>query len=208
MSAIGMSKKAQRAARKASRGGQNKRADVVRYENGRIDYGATEKASEITATARRNRLRLPGVTAANVQTKTAGSAVGRMYLAGEINQGQMKAAEEFAKRRANYLAAIQAPRAPRSGSDLGYLAERLSSENMPEADPVRVFRTEDEMAEYVAKRKALYQEVRLVVMRADPLGLMAMEQVAVDDKQAVSDVTMGAFRVACNAVARMLKQDA
>ena len=189
----------------SKRGGQNRRDDVDRYANGRIDYGGTANRESVMAVVTAQRMKYPGVVAGNANSATAGTVIGRMLLQEEINETQYKAAKEFEKRRAAYLAAIQAPRSPRSGSDIGYIHEEKVEPPTVESvfgTPV-ISDPEEDYAERCERSRLRYSKVRSAAMQADAFGLMAMETIVCDDKMV--EMLVGPMRMACNHIARELK---
>lgn len=200
-----MASKAARMARRKARasgmrGGHNKREDVARYPSGRIDYRAQERRES----AAEVRARHFGLSKADAQTDRAGSVFGRMALQGEVTEDQYLAGREFEKRRAAYLRAIAAPPSSRSGSDIGYIHERV--EARPDDDDAKAYvpPTEDEYVEQCRRAKHRFAVFRRAVMEADPLGLMALETIVCEDKR--SDKLAGSLRIACNAVGREIER--
>lgn len=184
--------------KKRGRGGHNKKADVPRYPNGRINHAAIENEKAIVSTARAARERLFGIAANDSLSDKAGSVFGRMYLQGEL--GPLKGKEghaeavymagmEFARRRKDYLAAIAAPSAPRSGSDLSGNGRHIGASFEDAAYVERCDR---------ARRR--YAEIRRVCLEADPMALTALEGIIWEDKMLASLV--GPLRIACNAIHR------
>lgn len=203
------------AKKKSRRGGHNKREGVPRHPSGGINYGALERQEGIVSIARDARIRMYGVAANDAMTDKAGSVFGRMYLQGELGavkhssgvaEAMYEAGVEFAKRRHAYLHAIQSPRSPRSGSDIGYVHDALQGDAEPGMDAAPVVVLDDEAyAQRCTRAKARYAEVRRAAMEADPLALMALEMIVCEDRQ--SDRLFGPLRVGCNAIARMMRSE-
>jgi hypothetical protein len=186
--------------KKRKRGGHNKRDDVPRYPNGRINYTEMAAAEDIVATAREARQRLFGIAANDAVSAHAGSVFGRMYLQGEFGPTKAKdghaeaiyvAGMEFAKRRQAYLSAIAAPSGPRSGSDLSGGGRHIGADL-----------NSQEYVEKCARSRQRFSEIRRVCLDADPLSIMALEAIVCDDKMVASLV--GPLRIACNAIHREL----
>lgn len=184
--------------KKRGRGGHNRKADVPRYPNGRINHTAIEHEREIVSTAKSARERMFGIAANDALSDKAGSVFGRMYLQGEL--GPLKGREghaeatyaagmEFARRRQAYLSAIAAPSSPRSGSDLSGGGRHIGMDhNAPE------------YVEKCDRARRHYAEIRRVCLDADPLALMALEAIVCDDRMVAPLV--GPLRIACNAIQR------
>lgn len=60
------------------------------------------------------RIRVHDVSSENAGTELAGSVIGRLYLRGEINSDQLRAAMIFSQAYADYQRAVDSPRPPKA----------------------------------------------------------------------------------------------
>lgn len=76
-------------------------------------YYPDETEREATATAHEARMRQTGLPLELAKLPEAGSAVGRLWIAGDLTRGQYEAALYFGRARDAYLRALSAPGLPR-----------------------------------------------------------------------------------------------
>jgi len=200
-------------AKRRGRGGHNRREDVERFPSGGINYEAERRKQSNRQCAEAARIRIHGVAANDAASQEAGSVFGRLYLQGELGarstdrkktgpaEEVYQAGLEFARRRAAYLQAISSPKPTRSGSDIGYVHEKLEASA---DDAVRLSLSDPHAhAEWCERARSRYAEVRRACLETDPFALMAMETIISDDRMV--DALVGPLRVGCNAIARLLR---
>lgn len=123
---------------KRKRKGRPATQNVQRYACGKVrkEYaqkrGETEVAAMATVVAYRSRMGVSG----HERRSEAGYELGRMYLSGVVSHRRHEAGKEFAKLRAEYLAAIDAPPEHPRGMDLGS-ARGLSLGGEPSPERLR-----------------------------------------------------------------------
>lgn len=182
-----MSKKAKRLAKKASRGGRP-RTEGPRYSDG---HRKKETVMERQATVIGQRMRAHGMTKDEAKKAEAGTVIGRLSRNapeyGGLSKEQVSAAEYIALTKASADAAIQAPRV-RSSTD--YVGPTGGG-----------FALDDSAYEEWARGSiARWKEVRPVILHSGPLGMMAVETMVFENKDA--DSMIGDLRLALNAVHR------
>jgi hypothetical protein len=168
-----------------AKAGRKRKQNVGRFPSGGIK---PEDARETVIAAR---TRLYGMDRDTAVRQEAGSAIGRALQAGEISQQQFEAANEWEARRREYSLALGS-RKQRSASEFGGPSGFDGREG---DDPDYITHCE--------RAKARYAEVRRGAMEADPFGLMALEVWAFEDRTDFN--LLGSLRVACNAIARVIK---
>jgi hypothetical protein len=169
-----------------AKAGRKRKQNVERYPSG------DPKPEDARETVIEARQRLFGMDRAFAGTQEAGTVLGRALLAGDISQDQHDAAREWEARSREYSIALGS-RMPRSASEFGGPSGYDG-------------RTGDE-PDYIAhcdRAKARYGEVRRAAMEADPFGLMALEVWVLEDRPDFK--LLGSLRVACNAIARVIKE--
>lgn len=84
--------------------GRPRRIGVVRFENGKIDYGAMrrETEDEVKSTAIKARMRLHDLNKREAESPHAGYTLGRIFLDGKITERQLEAGNEYALAMARY----------------------------------------------------------------------------------------------------------
>jgi hypothetical protein len=170
-----------------AKGGRKRKQNAERHPAGQIVW-KPEDARETVIQARTRLFCMDRDTAVRQE---AGSAIGRALQAGELSQEQHDAAREWEARRREYSLALGS-RKQRSASEFGGPSGFDGREG---DDPDYVTHCE--------RAKARYAEVRRGAMEADPLGLMALEVWAFEDR--ADFALLGSLRVACNAIARVIK---
>ena len=187
MPAEPMSKKAQRAARKASRGGRPPK-EGPRYETGRRK---PETVAERQATAVEQRMRAFGMTRDEAKKAESGTVIGRLSRNapeyGGLSKEQVSAADFIAMTKASADAAIQAPRVRSSTDYVG-----------PTSGGCGFVGSEYET--WARDSVDRWKKLRPVILGSGPLGMMAVETMIFENKEAGSMI--GDLRLAINAVHR------
>lgn len=187
MPAEPMSKKAQRAARKASRGGRPPKHGE-RYADGHLKK---ETVAERQSTAVEQRMRAFGMTREEAKKAEAGTVVGRLSRNapeyGGLSKEQVSAADYIAMTKASADAAIQAPRVRSSTDYVGPTGGACPLED-------------GAYAEWAQGSVERWRALRPVILGSGPLGMMAVETMIFENKEAPSMI--GDLRLALNSVHR------
>lgn len=123
---------------KRKRKGRPATQNVQRYACGKVrreharKIGETEVQAMSTVVAYRSKM----VASGHEKRSEAGYELGRMFLEGVVSRRRHEAGKEFAKLRADYLSAIDAPAEHPRGVDLG-AARGLSLVNEPSPERLR-----------------------------------------------------------------------
>lgn len=124
-----------------------------------------------------------GLPYAKAKKQDAGTAIGRLFITGEISQKQLDAANKYCELSHNNNIAIGAARM-RSCCDVGPYG--------------RSTETTDRQIERETRWIREYREVRRVALQASPLADMILQGVITDNKDMLS--FMGDLRLVLNAV--------
>jgi hypothetical protein len=127
---------------KKQRKSAHNRKDGAREPSGRLSRQPAERkvrdAAAIEATewdtmgqALMARNRVHGVEPANLRDQLAGSAVGRMYLKGQITRTQLEASQAYVAERDEYYQYIQVPRQPGAVDLNATKGASTAAENVP-----------------------------------------------------------------------------
>jgi predicted hydrocarbon binding protein len=110
-----MTSRAERIRKKRQQRGRPCKEDVARTESGRISYakGAGEAPDVL---ARRKRVEMFGVKLKDAGMQNAGSFIGRMFIAREINDAQHRALYRYGEDHARYMSVMQVPDSLRTKS--------------------------------------------------------------------------------------------
>lgn len=168
-----------------AKAGRKRKQNVERYDSG------DPKPQDARETAIEARQRLFGMSREVAVRQESGTAVGRALQNGIISQDQHDAANEWHARQREYSLALGS-RKQRSSSEFG--------------GPSGYDGRSGDEPDYIAhceRAKLRYGEVRRAAMEADPQGLMALEVWVLEDRAEYG--LLGALRVACNAIARVIK---
>jgi hypothetical protein len=182
--------------------GRKAKPGADRYEDGRLKPASSkERADNAKETAIAARQRVFGISAKDADSQEGGTAVGRLWLEDKFGdrktQGKdaLEAAEQFRSRRQAYERAIDA----RSIKTSTNYADGAGGDPCPNGDEKRYV---DQCN--IARR--LYGEIRRVILGCeDPMAMMAIEMVVIDDIMPKDQATMGALRIGLNAINRLLR---
>jgi len=169
-----------------AKGGRKRKQNAERFPSGGI------KPEDARETVIQARTRLYGMDRDTAVRQEAGSAIGRALQSGELSQEQHDAAREWEARRREYSLALGSRR-QRSASEFGGAGGYDGREG-----------NEPDYITQCDRAKARYGEVRNAAMEADAFGLMALEVWAFEDRADFN--LLGSLRVACNAIARVIKE--
>jgi hypothetical protein len=171
-----------------------KRKGTRREPNGRYMRDSKEErekdVKDVVITARE---RVYGLSKGSASLQEAGSAVGRLVLAGQLTRAQADAAEEYEKVVRAFLASIEARR-PSSPGDLNRSGGYDGREG---DDPAYIEKC------HLAVRR--YKEARRGLLEASPLAHFAMETWVTEGHEVWS--LLGDLRLGLNALARLWRVD-
>lgn len=185
------------------RAGRKPKQGVERFPGGQPKKKTPEAIEKgVKETALQARQRVFGISAKDADSKEGGTAIGRLWLQdrfGDRNtQGQdaIAAAEAFRERRRGYEQAIDA----RSIKTSTNYADGIGGDSSAGgSDKAYIKRCND------ARKK--YEEVRKAILECgDPLAMMALELVVIDDRMPAGENMMGSLRMGLNAIHRVLRQ--
>jgi hypothetical protein len=174
-------------AKKRGRGGRPAK-EGPRYADGHLKK---QTVAQRQATVISQRMRSHGLTKEEAAKAEAGTVIGRLSRNspeyGGISKEQVSAAEYIAMAKASADAAIQAPRVRSSTDYVGPTGGGCGFDD-------------DGYAEWARGSVERWRKLRPVILASGPLGMMAVETMIFENKDAPSMV--GDLRLALNAVHR------
>lgn len=165
-----------------------KRKPGERYPSG--DLKEREDPRDVVAAAR---IRLYGIAPEEAKKREPGSAIGRALMAGQISQDQFEAGMTWAERVRAMEWAMDTKR-PRSASDFSGAGGYDGREGDEEA-----------YVDACRRARSKYQEMLGSVQRADRYGAYALNRWVIEDAEDYA--LIGSYRIAANAINRLLKLD-
>lgn len=181
-----------------------KRREGARHQCGKlVQPKRIEREADILSVGREARQRVFGVSAVDAAKEESGSVVGRLVLSKALANSEkqgldfLEAAEHFEKLRRAFDAAILNSRLT---TNTNYVDQRLGRDNGDGDDQDYIDQT--------VRARARYNEVRSAILNCgEPMALMAMEMVILDEKEPQSDAMIGALRCGLNSVHRILRYE-
>ena len=176
--------------RKRNRTGRPREFQVARHPCGQVVRRAPEeREDDIVSIAVKARMQHHGVPADRARDPLMGDALGRHFRSGVITEEQHEAGRRFAIVRDAFERAMLVKR-QRSGGDFDSRGGHDGSEG-----------DEPEYVEWFARATGDYRNARSTLLAADPLALMVVEAVCMEDRD--MPTSAGELRVGLNALARM-----
>ena len=192
--------------RKRNKAGRSREFQVARHPCGQVVRRAPEeREDEIVSIAVKARMQHHGVPADRARDPLMGAALGRHFRSGVITEEQHAAGIRFGIVADAYARAMQVKRVrsasdfngPFGSSDDGIYGHDGTTTH--ESDEQR--RRREEYEAWFQRATGDYRNARSALLAADPLALMVVEAVCMEDRDMPTSV--GELRVGLNALARM-----